>query len=191
MRKLKGELISEEQKRVLAYLYKSETANKIFRHTILLTKDNNHLDAISSLIEAELIFPHPIIDIDHPVYSSNPVYLLDRKLFVSDFRPELEVIFKKDFTDLKQDYKEILNVIYEANNTSEEQFLSANQIGNILWVRLGNEDIIEGFENYKRKVRKIISQLEESKFIIRKFSKPQYAINDQFGIDGDLFRKSD
>ncbi len=190
-RKLKGELISEEQKRVLAYLYKSETANKIFRHTILLTKDNNHLDAISSLIEAELIFPHPIIDIDHPVYSSNPVYLLDRKLFVSDFRPELEVIFKKDFTDLKQDYKEILNVIYEANNTSEEQFLSANQIGNILWVRLGNEDIIEGFENYKRKVRKIISQLEESKFIIRKFSKPQYAINDQFGIDGDLFRKSD
>jgi predicted HTH transcriptional regulator len=189
-RKLKGEEIGEEQKRVLSYLYKSELANKIFRHTILLTKDNNHLDAISSLIEAELIFPHPIVETDHPIYSNNPVYLLDRKLFVSDFKTELGQIFKKDFTDLKLDYKEILNVIYEANNFSEEQYLSANQIGNILWVRHGNDEVIEGFENYKRKVRNIISQLDHSKFIIRKFSKPQYAINDQFGINGDLFRNS-
>src|SRR6218665_75722 len=51
--------ITEEQKRVLTYLYKSERQNKLFRYTILLPKDNNHLDAIRSLLKAGLIYPHP------------------------------------------------------------------------------------------------------------------------------------
>lgn len=179
--KLRGSVLTEEQKRVLAYLYKSETANKLFRYTILLTKDNNHLDAIRSLLEAEVIFAHSKSD------NINPIYLLDRKLFLSDFREELKKLFGNEFEEMKSDYKEILNLIYEANNFSEQKYLSANQIGNLLWLRQGKEDVIEGFEDFKRKVRYIVSKLEKSSFITRVSSSPQYAINTTFK-NGDLFR---
>jgi ATP-dependent DNA helicase RecG len=180
--KIKGQILSEEQRRVIAYLYKSEVANKLSKYTILLTKDNNHLDAIRSLLEAELIFPHAKSD------NINPVYLLDRNLFQIDFTEQLESIFKYYFTTLKPDYKEILNLIYEANNFSKEKYLSANQIGNLLWVRQGKENIIEGFEDFKRKVRYIVSRLEKNDFIIRVSAYPQYSVNTNFK-DVSLFSK--
>ena len=179
--KVNGNILTEEQKRVLAYLYKSEATNRLSRYTILLTKDNNHLDAIWSLIEAGLIYPHSEAD------KINPVYLLDRNLFQNDFTIQLENIFKYNFTLLKPDYKEILNLIYEANNFSEEKYLSANQIGNLLWIRQGKENIIEGFEDFKRKVRYIVSRLEKNGFIIRVSSYPQYTIKTEF-VDVSLFR---
>jgi len=172
--KLGGKNLSEEQKRVLVYLYKSEITNKLFRYTILLTKDNNHLDAIRSLVESELIYSHPTSD------TINPVYLLDRNLFKQDFQNELEEIFGVAFTTIKPETKEVLNLIYEANNFSEEQFLSANQLGNLLWLRQGKENVIEGFEDFKRKIRYVVSKLEKSEFINRVSSYPQYAINTQF-----------
>lgn len=179
--KINGNILTEEQKRVLAYLHKSEKTNKLSRYTILLTKDNNHLDAIRSLLEADLIFPHSESEI------INPVYLLDRNLFQYDFTVQLEKIFKHNFTSLKPDYKEILNLLYEANNFSEESKLSANQIGNLLWIRHGKENIIEGFEDFKRKVRYIVSRLEKSKFIARVSSSPQYTVNTNF-VDVSLFQ---
>jgi ATP-dependent DNA helicase RecG len=178
--KLNGNNISEEQKRVLAYLYKSEMANRLFRYTILLTKDNNHLDAIRSLAEAGLIFPHPKSDNIHPIY------LLDRNLFKSDFSREMKESFGEEFDSLKPEYKEILALIYEANTFSEEKNLSANQIGNLLWFRQGKENTIEGFEDFKRKVRYIVSKLEKNGLIIRVSSYPQYSINPEY-TKGKLF----
>ena len=173
-KRLNGDNLTVEQKRVLAYFYKSESANKFFRYTILLTKDNNHLDAIRSLIEAELIFPHPKSD------NINPVYLVDRQLFQNNFYSELSDQFGERFTSLKSDSKEILNLIYETNNFSDDPYLSANQVGTILWIRQGNENVIDGFEDFKRKVRYIVSQLEKKKFIIRKSGNPKYLINDSY-----------
>jgi predicted HTH transcriptional regulator len=184
--KLRGDEITEEQQKVLAYLYKSELANKLSRHTILLTKDNNHLQAISSLIEANLIYPHPVIETTNPVYTNNPVYILDRNLFKTDFRTELQEIYKDAYLELKPDYREVVNLIYEVNHFSEEKSLSASQIGNILWKRQGKEGMLEGFEDWKRKVRYITSRLEKSRFI--KKEGQNLTINDHFAADPDLFR---
>ena len=182
-KKLDGNHISDEQKRVLAYLYKSERENKYFRYTILLTKDNNHLEAISSLLASEIIFAHPKSN------NINPIYLLDRSLFKADFKPELQNIFGLDFNTLKDEHKEILGLIYESNNFSDTQNLSANQIGNLLWLRKGNENIIGGFEDFKRKVRYIVSKLEKGHFISRVSSYPQYSINHNYKDGVNLFTK--
>jgi ATP-dependent DNA helicase RecG len=180
-KKLNGENLTGEQKRVLAYLYKSEIANQLFKYTIQLTKDNNHLDAIRSLLESNLISPHPKSD------NINPVYILDRSLFISDFKDDLEKYFGNDYALLKPDYKKVLSIVYEANSFSIEKYLSASQIGNLLWLRQGKEDVIEGFEDFKRKTRYIVSRLEKSNFILRKSSNPKYEINKQF-IKRNLFQ---
>ena len=182
--KLRGEQLTDEQKRVLTYFYKSESANKLLRYTILLTKDNNHLDAIRSLVEAELIFSHTKSD------NINPVYLIDPQLFQNNFFSQLSERFRGDFTSLRPDSKEILSLIYEANNFSEERYLSANQIGTILWIRHGNENLIEGFEDFKRKVRYSVSQLEKKKFIVRIHDNPKYMINTKYD-EGNLFSSLD
>lgn len=179
--KLKKESLSEEQKRVLAYLYKSELANKLSRYTILLTRDNNHMNAIRSLLDAELIFQHSESN------SINPVYILDRQLFVEDYTDRLKEIYGDSLLPLKEDYKLVLSLIYEANNFSNERNLSANKIGNILWLRKGNEGIVDGFEDFKRKVRYIVSRLEKSGFISKVSRNPQYKINLDFKNMSGLF----
>lgn len=175
--KLKGNEITEEQKRVLTYLYKSEVQNKLFRYTILLTKDNNHLDVIRSLLEAGLIYPHPKSD------NINPVYLLDRNVFKIDFNLELQEIFGEQYSSLKPENKEVLSLIYESNTFSEEKNPSANQIGNILWLRHGKEHTIEGFEDFKRKVRYMVRKLEDGSYIVRVSNSPQYSINSEYKND--------
>ena len=54
-KKMNGEFLTIEQKLVIAYFYKSEIENKNDRYTILLTKNNNYLDAINSLEDAGII----------------------------------------------------------------------------------------------------------------------------------------
>ena len=67
--KLKGLVPTENQKRVLAYLIKSEWANELMRHTILLTPDNNHYQELLILEQANLINKHPESLALYPVYS--------------------------------------------------------------------------------------------------------------------------
>jgi len=173
--------LSDEQKRVLSYLYKSENANKRSRYSILLNQNNNHFDAINILLAAGLIYPHEKSD------NINPVYMVDTMLFRRDFNIELESIFGKNFALLKPESKEILNILYESNNFSKNKFLSANQIGNNLWLRRGNENVINGFEDFKRQVRHNVSQLEKYSYIERVSSNPQYAINTKFSAKEELF----
>ena len=72
--KLGGTPISLTQKLVLAYIIKSERANRHERHTILLTPDNNHFTEIESLELAGLITKHPS---SPPLF---PIYIADREL---------------------------------------------------------------------------------------------------------------
>lgn len=163
--------ITEEQKIVLSYIYKSQLANQDRRYTVLLTKDNNHLDAIRSLLQAGLITIHPKSD------SINPIYVIESKLFKNDFNEELLQLFGDAFLELGSEYQQVLGAIYQANNFSEDKYPSANKIGDTLWQLQGKKHILEGFENHKRKVRYMVSRLEKSTFILKIADKPNYAIN--------------
>ena len=181
-RKLEGQDITLDQKRVLTYFYKSEILNKQDRYTILLTKDNNHLEAIQSLQDAGLIIRHSSSD---EIYS---VFIIDRNLFKRSFYKELEGLYGNNFIALQQDYKDVLSFIYERNNYSLEKYPSANEIGSKIWIKKGNFNVLEGYEVYKRKVRNIVNKLEKSFFILRNNNKPEYLINMNFrSAVGDLF----
>jgi len=173
-RKLNGESITYEQKLVLSYFYKSEVENKNERYTILLTKDNNHLNAINALEDANLIIRH---DISSELYS---VYIIDRNLFKKDFIEELRVLFGADFDALHKEGRDALTCIYEYNNYSKDKYPSANNVGNSIWTKAGNANILTGYEDFKRRIRKIINQMEKRGIIMRVDGKPKYKINTAF-----------
>jgi predicted HTH transcriptional regulator len=125
-----GEDITDEQKRIFAYFYKSEMANRKEQWTLLLTKNNNHLNAISSLEEAGLIYKHDISD------AINSVYIVDRTIFKKNFYSELEEFFGPKFKALKQEQKEVLNAIYLHKKYSFKNKISANLISNYLYLGL-------------------------------------------------------
>ena len=179
--KLDGDEISIEQKRILSFLYKSELRNREDRYTILLTKANNHLRALQTLEDVGLIFRHEKSD---ELY---PVFIIDRQLFQKDFKAELKKIFGERYTELQGEHKSILRFIYERNTFAEEKYPSANEVGGKLWIMRGNADKLEGYEAYKRKVRKIINNLEAAGMLKRNNGKAQYFINQRFGDTPDLF----
>jgi len=170
-KKLNGENITTEQKLVLSYFYKSELENKNERYTILLTKDNNHLDAINSLEDSGLIIKHSLST------ELNSVYIIDRNLFKKDFILELRKLFGADFDALSKEGREVLTCIFEFNNYSKERYPSANIIGNTLWAKAGNANVLNGYEDFKRRVRKIVNQMEKRSILTRAEDKPFYKIN--------------
>lgn len=180
-RKMKGEAITTQQKLVLSYFYKSEIENKNDRYTILLTKDNNHLEVINTLEDSGLIFRHSISN------ELNSVYILNRELFKKDFVTELRNLFGLDFDVLTKEGKEVLTSIYEFNNYSKEKYPSANLIGNTLWAKAGNENVLNGFEDFKRRVRKIVNQMDKRRIIKQVDNKKLYEINREFDKRPSLF----
>jgi ATP-dependent DNA helicase RecG len=172
--KLNGEKITLEQKLVLSYFYKSEMENKNDRYTIVLTKDNNHLAAINSLEDSGLIFKHKISN------ELNSIYIIDRLLFKKDFNSELRKQFGADFDALSKDGRDILTCIYEFNNYSKSKYPSANIIGNTLWAKAGNANILAGFEGFKRSVRNQVNQMVKRGIIIKNDGKTAYEINVDF-----------
>ena len=179
--KLDGEAITTEQKRILSYLYKSELRNKEDRYTILLTKANNHLNALQTLEEVGLIFRHDKSD------DQNPIFIIDRNLFQKDFKSELKNIFGVRFDELPSEHKAIISFIYERNTFAGEKYPSANKVGDKLWILRGNAAKLEGFEAYKRKVRKIINALEKADMLRRVDGKAEYFVNQQFAAQPNIF----
>ena len=173
-KKLKGEIITEEQKIVLSYFYKSEIENKNERYTILLTRDNNHLDAINSLEESGLIYKH---EISNELYS---VFIIDRELFKKDFNTELRKLFGADFDALNKEGRDALTCIYEYNKYSKQKYPSANIIGNTLWAKVGNSNILDGFEAFKRRIRLLVEKMVKREIIKKVDNKNQYEINKDF-----------
>ncbi len=162
---------------------KAELLNKNERFTILLTKDNNHFRAIQSLEDAQLIYRHPVSD------EINSVFVIDRNLFKKSFTDELRSLFGEDLDHLKKDYRDILGYVYECNNFSGKPYPSKNMIGNVLWLRMGNANILEGFEDFKRRIRYMVNRLEQKKFLIRYEGKSEFMINNDFQKNASLFNK--
>ena len=173
-KKLNGEAITREEKLVMSYFYKSELENKNDRYTILLTKDNNHLEAINTLEDRGLIIRHST---SNELY---PVYIIDREIFKKDFIDELRKLFGADFDALRDEARQILGCIYEFNKYSKNPYPSANVIGNTLWAKAGKANILEGYDDFKRRVRNSVSQMEKRKIILRMDNKPLYKINESF-----------
>jgi len=169
-----GEELTDEQKHILAYLYKSEIANENYQYTILLTRDNNHANAIKSLEKCGLIYKHQA--------STNifPVYILNRTLMKENFNSELINIFGEAYKTLPRDYKDCLKIIYKINTYSKNSQISASQVGNILYIdRFQKVTDLKAFDNFKRKIRNVFNKLTGHNFIIeeRKGRYRNYLIN--------------
>lgn len=173
-KKMNGEKINFEQKLVLSYFYKSELENKNERYTILLTKDNNHLEAINSLEDSGLIVKHKAST------ELNSVYIIDRQLFKKDFITELRKLFGADFDALSKEGREVLTIIYEFNNYSKDKYPSANIIGSTLWAKAGKANVLTGYEDFKRRVRSLVSSMSKRGVLIKVDNKPFYKINAAF-----------
>ena len=177
---INGSTLSEEDIAVMAYFYKSEKANEQYRHTILLTHDNNHFNAISRLEKSGLIFRHP--ESPH-LY---PVYLLHRDLMRENYNTELRAIYGGAFDGLSDLYKQALSLIFQVNNYSKKKSISATQAGRLLYYKnnLPLSDI-KAFDNFKRKIYAIFKTLVDAKFITKEVK--EYYINMQFERKISLF----
>jgi ATP-dependent DNA helicase RecG len=154
------EQLTPEKKAVLAYLIKSEWANQEGKFCILLTADNNHVQAIKSLENAGLISR----DARSP--DLYPIYLADRYLLSDDFATELRERFGENFDKLELLWRKVLAVIYRYNNFSSRQLASANQTSFALWASEGRSQTdIHAFDSFKRNIRRIFVRLESQGFI--------------------------
>lgn len=170
--KLQGRVLSNEQKRVLAYLMKSEWANRDLCYTIILTPDNNHYSQLQLLEDAVLISRHT----DSPPL--HPIYVVDRVLMRSDYTAELRTLYgPMTFDPLSPLLKDVLGVIYRFNNFSKNRWVSARQAALILWWRQpGFRTDVRAFEGFYRKVKYAFNKLEKAVLIRRDGKKPRYQI---------------
>ncbi len=168
-----GKPLTEDEKHVISYLYKSEKENENFRYTILLTHDNNHLNAITSLKKAGIIYQHELST------AIQPIFVLHRELMKTDFNDVLIKIFGKTYIALDNDCKNCLNIIYQINTYSKIKDVSVSQIGNILYFNQHKKIFdIKIFESFRKKIILIFDTLEQNNFIKKENEK--YVINLNF-----------
>lgn len=53
-------------------------------------------------------------------------------------------------------------------------------IGNTLWIKNGNANILTGYDDFKRQVRYYVNQMEKRGIIIRVEGKPRYQLEYSF-----------
>ncbi len=158
--KLQGSQLTDNQRRVLAYLIKSEWANEQVGYTILLTPDNNHFHELLALERQGLINKHPL---SMPMY---PIYVADRVLVRKDYVPELRRQFGLRFDGLDSLHKQVLSVVYRHNHYSQKRLVSAKTASFSLWhEREGSAGDIEQFDAFYRKVRYVFNQLQKDGFV--------------------------
>lgn len=186
LQKTNGRELTDEQKTVLAYFYKSELLNKLERYTILLTPDNNHYEVIKDLEAYGIIAK---LSLSPALY---PVYIVDRILTKKEFSTEMRKVFGGAYDNLKSEYKAILEAIYQHNEFSMTVEVSANLISNYLYLRDKKAVIdIRDYDTFKRSVRYRINTLEKNGYIVRKeLGKPNYLINNFFSRKPSLFDKN-
>jgi hypothetical protein len=173
--RLQGTPPSEEQKRVLSYLIKSEWANEKLGYTILLTPDNNHFAALLALESAGLISKHSIST------ASYPVYIADRVLMSHGYIPELRQLFGSSFDTLEPFLKSLLGIVYRFSNYNKAQLVSAKQASFVLWYEGGGTSGgIEQFDVFYRRVRYAFNKLLKGDFVVRAEGVRGYRLNTRY-----------
>ena len=138
---------------VLAYIIKSERANRHERYTIALTADNNHFGAIADLERWGLIMKHPDCDDFHRVF------IAASELVEEDVSPELSALFGSLYTGLDPFYQAIMRIVYLADGFSSAGGLNAKQIYRLLRTRMMDEVRIVGEDEFYRAVRRRVQNL--------------------------------
>ena len=182
--RLNGSQLREEEIAILAYFYKSEKANALYRHTILLTPDNNHFDAIQRLEKSELLFKHPAALVN---YSMFPVFLLHPVLMRDDYTNELRSVFGGLFDELPDINKQVLSLIYQFNHFSKNHSISATQAGRLLFDKTNQIGGSAVFDNFKRKIYSVFKKLVASDFLTEQGR--DYFINKNFKRSPSFFDK--
>lgn len=191
--KLNRRELTEEEKIILAFMYKSERLNRLERYTILFTRDNNHFLALANLEDSGLIYKHE----NSP--NINPIYLVDRNLAKTEFSQELYNIFGSNYDLLSNDYKEVLDAIFLHNQFSKPKTVTASMISNYIYHKKFGGFIRDEkeFQNYKRKIRNIFNRLEAKSFIVNlvknreKKNITKYVINEKFDSPQNIFNFGD
>jgi len=174
--KLQGSQLTDNQKRVMAYLIKSEWANAQVRYTILLTPDNNHFNELAALEQGGLIARHP----SSP--AMYPIYVADRVLLRKDYVPELRRQFGLRFDGLDELHKQVLSVVYRYNNYSRKRLVSAKVASFSLWhERAGSSADIEQFDAFYRKVRYVFNRLQKDGFVEKAVGTRGYVLKSEAG----------
>jgi ATP-dependent DNA helicase RecG len=178
--KLDRRELSEEEKIILAFTYKSEKLNRNDFFTILFTKDNNHSFAIADLLKYGLIYKYA----ESP--SLHPIYLVDRTLAKISFRQELFDIFGSNYDVLSNEYKEVLDAIFLHNKFSNTNTVSSSLISTYRYYKKFGGFIKDEkhYQNFKRAGRYFFNKLEDKGFIKNLVpnnkSNPKYVINEKF-----------
>ncbi len=184
-KKANGRELNKEQLTALGYFFKSERMNKAEKYTIALTPDNNHFAVIADLETWGLIQKHP----ESP--QLYPIYIVDRVLSKFDFIDELRQLFGGGFDTLKSEVKEVLNAIYHFNHFGKSiKDPNASQVGNFLFFRKHQvvKDV-EVFNEFKRKIRRIVNTLTQNEFLIKSGEGPRtsHILNHNFKRTNSLF----
>jgi predicted HTH transcriptional regulator len=176
--RLEGGQLTDNQKRVLAYLIKSEWANEMVSYTILLTPDNNHFNELVALEAKGLITKHPLST------AMYPIYVADRVLVRKDYVPELRRQFGLMFDGLDDLHKQVLSVVYRYNNFSNKRLVSAKMASFSLWhERGGSAGDIEQFDAFYRKVRRVFKRLADDGFVEKSEGTRGYILKSDAGSD--------
>jgi ATP-dependent DNA helicase RecG len=158
--RLDGGSLNDEQKRVLAYLIKSEWANEQLGYTILLTPDNNHFEALRGLEKAGLIMKHALST------AAYPIYIADRVLVQRSYGKELRDLFGTGLDSLDDTAKNVLGVLFRHSSHAHEKAVSAKQASFSLWYdRGGPAGDIKQFDTFYRKIRYLFNKLEKGGFV--------------------------
>lgn len=173
--RLEGNALTEEQKRVLAYLIKSEWANENVKYTILLTPDNNHFTVLRDLEKAGLIQKHPL---STPIY---PVYVADRQLMTKSFLPQLRQLFGQGFDALDRLSKDTLEMIHRFNHYSKLCHPSAKQVSFSLYYEANGSSLsIKEFDTFYRRVRNVFNRLEAAGYLHKPAGTKGYQLAEDF-----------
>ena len=183
--RLNGSQLKEAEIAVLAYFYKSEKANALYRHTILLSPDNNHFEAIGRLEKSGLIVKH-----SENILSPNiPIFVLNRVLMQEEYIDELRAIFGGRFDELSEINKQVLSLIYQFNHYNKNHSISATQAGRLLFERTEKMANSSAFDNFKRKIYTVFKKLVASEFL-KEQDKKGYFINEDFKRIPSIFDKN-
>jgi predicted HTH transcriptional regulator len=156
-RKTGNQPLTDEQRTVLAYILKSERANRLGYYTLALTPGNNHFGAINQLMSSGLIELHSRSD------RFREVYVICRELATDDAQAELRVLFGPQFDGLDPLARQTLNMILLAEKFSRAGGLNAKQAMRLLKTRLPEEYRKRGEDEFYRAIRYRVAALAPEK----------------------------
>ncbi len=156
-----GRPLTDEHRIVLAYLLKSEKANRLGLYTLALTPGNNHFGAIADLKSWGLISLHPASD------QFRQVFVVCRELAHDDHHAELNQIFGGEYLRLDEISRLILNMICAAEKYSTEGGLNAKQAFRLIKTRMPQETAKRGDDEFYRAVRRRVELMAPEKSLLK------------------------